>query len=267
MDAYITGSDQLWNPDLLEQKLDPVYFLDFGKPEALRFSYAVSLGRDLVGDELADLRRYCSRLGAISIREESDTAVDAVQRDVHVCIDPTFLLGPTDYAAVEAPPMESEPYIFVYGFAVNEQELHDAVEAARKKYGCKVVNGSPLKIKLDDAEKVYDYGPAEFLSYIKNAACVVTNSFHGTAFAVNYQKDLISIPHAKRPQRMVELLRKLDLSYRLWGHESFDFDRPIDWDAVRKNLRAQCAVAEEYLTMALQGVRGEDIPHHPEETI
>ena len=268
MDALITGSDQLWNPDLLNQELDPVYFVDFGKADAVRIAYAVSLGRELVGGELDDLRRYCARMNAVSIREQSETAANAMQRDVHVCVDPTMLLDAADYAAVEAPALETEPYIFVYGFKSNVDDVRAAVEVAKKRYGCRVLNGSPTKIDLgDDVDKVYDYGPAEFLTYFKNAACVVTNSFHGTSFSVIYQKDFITIPHAARPARMVELLAKLGLSYRLWSDKSFSFDRAIDYDAVRKNVLVQRGMAEEYLTLALQGVKGEDIPHHPEETI
>ncbi len=267
-DALITGSDQLWNPDLLNQKLDPVYFVDFGKPDAVRIAYAVSLGRDLVGQELADLRRYCKNMDAISIREQSETAAKAVQRDVHVCIDPTMLLDAADYAAVEAPAKETEPYIFVYGLKWNVEQVRATVEVAKKRYGYRVLNGSPTKIDLgDDVDKVYDYGPAEFLTYFKNAVCVVTNSFHGTSFSVIYQKDFITIPHAARPARMVELLAKLGLSYRLWGDAGFSFDRAIDYAAVRENVLAQRAVAEEFLTMALKGAKGEDIPHHPEETV
>ncbi len=269
MDAYITGSDQLWNPDLLDQKLDPAYFLDFGKEDAVRIAYAVSLGRDLVGKELEDFRRYCRRLDAISIREESETAVEAAQRDVHVCIDPSLLLDAEDYAAAEAPPKETEPYIFVYGFKANLDAVREAVEDAKKKYGpCKVINASPLRIELKDSASVYDYGPDDFLTYIKNAACVVTNSFHGTSFSIIYRKDFVTIPHDKRPKRMVELLKKLGLSYRLWGDESYaSFDRPIDYAAARKNLLAQRAVAEEFLALSLSGVKGEAIPHHPEETV
>ena len=269
MDAFITGSDQLWNPDLLDQKLDPAYFLDFGEEKALRIACAVSLGRDLVGTELEDLRRYCRRMDAISIREQSETAVEAMQRDVHVCIDPSLLLDASDYAAAEAPIPETKPYIFVDGFRANLDAVRAALEQAKKRYGgCKVINGSPLRIDLGaDAETVYDYGPGEFLTYIKNAACVVTNSFHGTSFSVIYQKDFITIPHDTRPKRMVELLRKLDLSYRLWGDESYSFDRAIDHEEVRKNLLAQRAAAEEFLKMALQGVKGEEIPHHREETV
>ena len=259
-DAYIVGSDQVWNPDILDQKLDPAYFAAFGKTETKRIAYAVSLGRDLVGRELIDLRRYCADMDAISIRERSETAVEAMQRDVHVCLDPTLLLDAADYAEAEAAPTETEPYIFVYGFQTNEATKH-AVELAKARYGCKVLNGSPLKIHLDGAETVYDYGPSEFLTYLKNAACVVTNSFHGTALSLIYEKDFITIAHTLRPTRMVELLKKLELSYRLCGDESFSFDRPIDYDAVQSRIAAYRAASETYLSMALDGVRGEDIPH------
>ena len=220
-DAYITGSDQLWNPDLLDFCFDPAYFLDFGDDTISRTAYAVSTGRVLNQKENRQLQSLCSRLTAISLREYRKETVDAIGRDVHITIDPTLLLTQEAYAAYEAPKFIEEPYIFIYGFE-NTEDVHKAVDLAEKKYKCRIVNGSPNRIHLNgNVENLPNYGPDQFLTLIKNAECVVTNSFHGTAFSIIYKRDFISVVHSTRGNRMTELLKKLGLDDRLFGDPTF----------------------------------------------
>ncbi len=264
-DAYISGSDQVWNPDLLDQEFDRAYFLDFGDEKTLRISYAVSMGKDMSGEEVSELKQLCSNMTAVSLREYNKEAVEATGRDVHICIDPTLLMDAEDYAEVESAETEKESYIFVYGFETNE-DIKRAVETAQKKYGCRVINGSPARIRLGDSEIIAkDYGPDKFLAYIKNAQCVVTNSFHGTAFSIIYKKDFIVVPHSTRGRRMTELLTKLGLNFRLWNDESFSFDKAIDYNEAYEKLDVLRIASTSYLSEALSGKSGEEIPHHPSE--
>ena len=129
MDAYITGSDQLWNPDVLDQKLDPAYFLAFGN-EIPKVAYAVSLGKNLENQELQDLKKLSKNLTAVSLREYNKNAIEVLGRNIHICLDPTLLLDAQDYDSYESSMEEQEPYIFVYGFE-NTDALHDAVNHAK----------------------------------------------------------------------------------------------------------------------------------------
>ncbi len=265
LDAYISGSDQVWNPDLLDQEFDRAYFLDFGEEKTLRISYAVSMGKDMSGEEVSELKQLCSNMTAVSLREYNKEAVDATGRDVHICIDPTLLMDAEDYTEAESVENEDEPYIFVYGFETNE-DIKQAVNMVQKKYGCRVINGSTARIKLDDGAVIARYyGPDKFLTYIKNAQCVVTNSFHGTAFSIIYKKDFIVVPHTTRGRRMTELLTKLGLNYRLWSDDLFAFDRAIDYSEAYEKLDVLRTVSTSYLSEALTGKRGEEIAHHPAE--
>lgn len=264
-DAYVVGSDQLWNPDLLDFEFDPAYFLDFGDSAIPHVSYAVSTGKQLNAKELFQLGRLCGRLSAVSIREYNEELIQAVGRDIHVCIDPTLLLSAEDYASVEGAQTETEPYIFVYGFE-DTDEIHQAVEKAVEKYHCRVVNGCPHRIRLQgDTVDVRALAPDSFLTLVKNACCVVTNSFHGTAFSIIYQKDFITVPHKTRGGRMTELLTKLGLRSRLWGDRTFSLDGTPDYDAVGRQLERQRQHSAEYLMAAISGKRGEEIPHAVDE--
>ena len=266
-DAYLVGSDQLWNPDLLDYEFDPAYFLDFGDDAIPHVAYAVSTGKQLNEKELAQLSSFCKRLSAVSIREYNGQLIDAVGRDVHVCIDPTLLLSAEDYATVENKQTESEPYVFVYGFE-DTDEIHRAVEKAVEKYHCRVLNGCPHRIKLfGDTVNLRALAPDKFLTLVKNAKCVVTNSLHGTAFSIIYQKDFITVAHRTRGGRMTELLTKLGLCNRLWGDNTFSFDGTPDYDAANGRLELLRQHSVEYLISALAGKRGEEIPHAADEKI
>ena len=250
-DAYISGSDQLWNPELLDHRFDEAYFLKFAPANAIKIAYAVSMGRLPDNIRLEELQALCNDLSAISLREYDETVINAIGRDVHICIDPTLLLTASDYAEVESKSVESEPYIFVYGFETN-QEIQSAVDLAVSVCGCKVINGSPHRIRLEcNATKVDNYGPGQFLSYVKNAQCVVTNSFHGTAFSIVYNKRFITVPHSTRGSRMTELLEKLGLNTCLWGHSSFSFNDVPNYAEVERKLILLKDDSLKYLISAL----------------
>lgn len=264
-DAYITGSDQLWNPDLLDVDFDPAYFLQFGSTGMPKISYAVSTGKELNDAETVKLGKLADELTAVSVREYNAKVVDALGKDVHICIDPTLLLDAEDYSSVESDIVETEPYIFVYGFE-NTASIHDALEAAKEKYRCKVINGCPHRIKLGDSvQQLRDYGPDRFLTLIKNAQCVVTNSFHGTAFSIIYHKDFITVTHSTRGGRMTSLLYHLGLTSRLWGSEDFDFSGTPDFEEVERRRTVLRKYSSEFLLEALNGKHGEEIPHMPGE--
>lgn len=264
LDAYITGSDQVWNPDLLNHDFDEAYFLHFGDEATHRIAYAVSMGKEPDEDESRKLNALCAGLDAVSLRERTPSACAAIDRQVHICIDPTLLLNGEDYLEVESKAVEQEPYIFVYGLETSEGILA-AVKQARELYGCRVINGSPDTVKLsgDGVEIVKDYAPDHFLSLVKHAQCVVTNSFHGTVFSVLYQKQFVTVPHSTRGRRMVELLQKLGLEHALWGAEARTPAQTIDYAPVYEKLAQLRADSMQYLEKALEGCKGEEIspPH------
>lgn len=264
MDAYVTGSDQLWNPDILDQRLDPAYFLEFGQGIP-KVAYAVSLGKNPNSKEIQDLKKLSENLTAISLREYNENVMEVIGRDVHICLDPTLLLDAKDYAPYESPIEEHDPYIFVYGFE-DTHELHEAVECARKTFNCKVINGSPHRIKLTgNIKNVRTYAPDQFLTFIKSAECVVTNSFHGTAFSIIYKKCFITVPHSSRGQRMIDLLEKLGLNQCLWTHPLFDFEKKIEWDTIYPKLLYFRQFSANYLLSALKGKRNHEIIHAEDE--
>lgn len=259
LDCYISGSDQLWNPELLNQEYDPAYFLKFGGANTTKISYAVSFGKEPTVKEQKQLRDLCSDFNAISVREYNAQAIGAIEREVHTCIDPTLLLIADDYAELESNLKINEPYIFVYGFETNEA-VRAAVDAAKEKYNCKVINGSPHRVFLDcESDKIIDYAPDIFLSYIKNAQCVVTNSFHATAFSIIYKKDFITVPHSTRSMRMVQLLKNLGIEGCLWKDKKQFFENNINYNAAYEKL---AVLRQDSISFLNNAIRKKTIPEY-----
>ena len=167
-------------------------------------------------------------------------------------MDPTLLLDKDDYTSLMNKSPEVEPYLFVYGFQ-KIKEIDNAVNTIAGALHLNVINGSPDKIRLTGAHKqVYSYGPREFLSYIANAAFVVSNSFHGTAFSIIFHKQFVVVPHTTRGRRMIELLDKLGISSRLWFDDSCEWQKQIDYDIVEKRRSELRKDSEAYLLEQLK---------------
>lgn len=220
-DVYIAGSDQLWNSKLTSGDFDSAYFLNFGAPDAGRMTYSVGTNFSGLKEPEKVLHSLVKNLDVISLREVkwlSTVKQAAGEIPVHVDVDPTLLLTAQQYERFlpEQMPEEPEPYILTYTMTGEAQgKTYQAAHLLSKKLGLKILDvcGDPnvLNRKIPDNRLC---GPDEFLKYVKGAAYVVTNSFHGTVFSVIFQKKFVTIPHAQTGNRVTELLDKLGLSAR-----------------------------------------------------
>ncbi len=258
---YISGSDQLWNAKLTEGVLDPAYLLDFGKPETGRVTFSV--GVDLKGlIRPADTyKSQLAKLNAISTREKN--GYDQVEKlagkntYLHVDVDPTFLLDKEEYEPfICKTELEKEPFILTYTMPNDTQpKVNNAAKLLGEKLGIKVidVSGDPTA----GNKKVADNricGPDEFLWYVKHASYVFTNSFHGTAFSVIFEKQFMSIPHTITGYRVMELLEKMGLKNRYVDNgvaASKRIEQVIDYAPVRENRRKLKKISIDYLKMCV----------------
>lgn len=256
-DLYITGSDQLWNAKITEGMIDPAYLLEFGSDDIKKISYAMGVNLKTMTQPLETIKPALKKLDAISLREKED--YDLINQltdnevDMHVDVDPTFLLKKDNYDKyIPTECLEKEPYILTYTMPDESQpKVYNAAKMLSEKTGIKVIDvcGNPQKAN----QKVEDNricGPAEFLWYVKNATYVVTNSFHGTAFSVNFGKDFVTIPHSTTGYRVTEILDKVGLGmrYATNGPAAVKcFDNPIDFEKTQKLLDELRQGSIEYL--------------------
>lgn len=251
-DLYISGSDQLWNAKLTEGKIDPAYLLEFGSSDIRKITYSMGVSLKNMEEPVESIKPSLMKFDAISLREEECYKqiheLTEGKVDMHVDVDPTFLLKKEEYDKyIPEESLCDEPFIFTYTMPDSSQmKVYNAAKELSNKLGIKVIDasGNPKNAnkKIEDNRIC---GPAEFLWYIKNADYVVTNSFHGTAFSVNMEKNFVTIPHSQTGYRVTEILDKLGLSnrYANTGIEAVKcFDTKADFEkssAILDSLREE----------------------------
>lgn len=185
-DLFIVGSDQVWNLSI--PGVDGRYFLPFVDP-GKRFSYAASFGSDHISE---DTRNWCAqqleKFQAISVREEKGREIvkECTGRDSVVCLDPVFLLERMEWEELTCD-REGEPYVMLYLMQYNKELMMRAQKTAEEK---------GLKLRVVTASFMHPCGfgawsgtgVIDWLSLIKNAEYVYTNSFHGIAFSMIFER-------------------------------------------------------------------------------
>ena len=238
-DVFMTGSDQVWGPTLNGQ-YDEAYFLSFvtGKP---RTAYAASFGRtDFTPQILAEYKKLLSTYSGIAVRENS--AVDLLTQMGIPCagqvLDPTLLLTGEEWSKRIKRNIEGK-YVLVYQLHNNPVLTDYALRFARHT-GLPLYRISPTFHQIRRGGKfIYLPDLDEFLSYIKNCTYFLTDSFHGTAFALNFNKQFIEIlPNNKTGSRNQSILQLTGLTDRiLTDFNDFSMaDKVIEYTSVNNIL-------------------------------
>ena len=223
-DIYMVGSDQVWNPGIYSS-LDP-YFLKFAPVDKKCLAYASSFG---VSEIPVYARSYygeaLKRFDAIGVREEIGVMLvkDLSGKTAHWVLDPTLLLTKDDWLKVASVPQEISrfekgyillyeltpcPYILQLARHVNDI-LHVPI--------VRICKNASVEDKDKSILNVVDAGPSEFVGLFAHARFVITNSFHGTAFAINLERDFYTVTPLRKQNnsRQQSLLKLFSLENRL----------------------------------------------------
>ncbi len=256
LDAYITGSDQVWNPAHIGG-FDPAYYLDFAEPGSRRISYGASVGSDFIHPKYKeDMRKSLSAYTGISIRESSikEAVQELTEVPVQVVLDPTMLLVKEDYEEIKVKSPIKEPYILVYMIEKNDQVISLA-NTISISLGLPVIQRRPTKGLTNQLPPFYTADAGEFLGLVEGASYVITNSFHGTVFSVLYEKPFVSMLHSDTGSRTVDLLTELGLqSHLLYDLEDFrDFSmfKLINREQVKEQIDQMKITSREFLVRSL----------------
>lgn len=261
-DAFVTGSDQVWNPDTINHDAYYFTFLDETKNTV---AYAPSIGVSEIKDqEIRDkMGEYLKHIKHLSCREESGAKVieSITGRHVEHVLDPTLLLTKEEWSSFVSEDTEHhKPYVLCY-FLGSLKYGRDFAKKISKSlnYDLVFIPQSPVDFfRLN--KKEFCVGPIEFLKLFKNASVICTDSFHGTAFSINMQKPFYSFcrrnPYgsASRLSRLKSLLSKLNLSERLiMPDDRFDPQKlEIDYETTNTLLNAEREKSLNYLKNALE---------------
>lgn len=204
-DILFAGSDQIWNPNK-GHCLD-FFFLHFGGPSLKRVAYAASYGVSVLPDALkAQYQTWLSCFDYISVREEDAVSMTAelVDIDVSHVLDPTLLLDSNAWSVVgqsSSLRLPDERYLLLYVLKRSQYSI-DLADYIAKLMGLKVYQINNTLYNRSSNATIFDcVGPAEFIKMFMNASFVVTNSFHGLAFSINFGKPFYSVVKADDPNK------------------------------------------------------------------
>lgn len=260
-DVYMTGSDQVWN-SVYNGGVDRALYLDFGADTVLRVAYAASFGLDSIPSSQHDeMKHLLRRFDAISTRERQGVEIlSELGFSADSVLDPTLLIDQAGWRFVAGDPEAQEEYVLCY--CVEEKYMQDtariAKEVALRMGGCRVYNvtfGGPRRRMRGVDRNLYFSSPKEFLKLFAGAAFVVTGSFHGTAFSLNFNKPFLSLCPPLYGSRVRELLELVGLSDRLIAADGVADMAQIDYSAVNVRLQELRASSLEFLDAALGGGR------------
>ena len=217
-DAFICGSDQIWNLDCTKGII-PDFFLAFAANDRLKIAYAPSMPEEPGEECLPELNALLNRLDAISVREVRTKAfLEArlqLNQPVFHAVDPTLLLRADDYIqALSLKSVEEERYIFLYALGSGEIVRRMAEEALRLKRetGLNVRYVYHRYIRaLAGEDYRYGAGPDDFLNLIRGAAYVITDSFHATVFSLLFKVPFHVFARPGSSSRMIELLEAVGM--------------------------------------------------------
>lgn len=243
-DIFMTGSDQVWGPTL-NGKYDEAYFLSFVKG-AKKTAYAASFGRTEFTDKAKnEYKKLLSKYDAIAVREDSavQLLMDMDVNCIGQVLDPTLLLTGEEWEKfVDDNNKINGEYILVYQLH-NNPVLSDYAIKFAKSYNLPLYRVSPTFHQFRRGGRfLYLPDLGHFLSYIKNCKYFITDSFHGTAFALNFNKQFIEIlPNNKTGSRNQSILRLTGLENRIVKNfDDFSIGKDfIDYNKVNMVIDAE----------------------------
>jgi hypothetical protein len=256
-DAYVVGSDQVWNPAITEV-LQQEYFLGFVPDSIRKISYAASFGFDSVDwsdDTKQRVGNLLRRFDAVSVREMSGVSIcqDIASVSAVPVLDPTFLVENYDHLYVKSP--VREPALVAFKFKQDESFPSHLSYLAKKLMLPDYTISSRLRSQSRRCLRLPR--PEQWLASIRDASYVFTDSFHGVAFAIIFRKNFIVCPANKaRFFRIAELLSELKLQERIFeSYDEFRSDdrwlKPVDYTAAAKILSRRIGESKTFLSSAL----------------
>lgn len=255
---FVCGSDQIWCTTTLYP--DPMMYLRFA-PEEKRVAYAPSLGRNYIPDyNKKTLRKFINGVPCLSVREDEGARLvkELTGRDATVVADPTLLLNMADWDRLKADIETPEKYVLCYFLDEPSDEVKEAICRHANESGNDIVTLGVLGNLDYPQEKVHSpiAGPGEFITLTSKADMVITDSYHGMLFAINYHKKFWSVKRAysqfDQSSRQLTVLSRLGLTERyVTAHPDFT-DIGVDYAATQVKINEFTASSINYLKKSLE---------------
>lgn len=254
-DACIFGSDQIWNPQITNG-IDGVYFGNFPFPKGRRvfISYAASLGMDAIGSVWEEsFRENLKKIDFISVRENSMIRLLAplTNKSISLVLDPTLLVSKDIWNKL-SDNVKQRNYVLVYQVREDSNTLDFAQHIASQLNADVVQLVAWVRRKKAIGENTCA-APEDFVSYIKHASCIVTTSFHGTAFSVIFNRPFYCLKLSDGcDARSSSLLNVLKLENRMVDKHMRPKFSAIDYSLSNKILENMRYESNSFLDSSLK---------------
>lgn len=262
-DAFITGSDQVWGP-MMNGVYDSAYFLQFVGKDSRKLAYAASFGKTKFDESTVEAyKKMLSEYDKIAVREKSAVSLLeewGLDNCLGQVLDPTLLLDSKTWKDLLVSKHDSQKYanknyILVYQIH-NDPKLSDYAKRIARQTGMELLRVNPyLHQKFRGGKFICCPDLGEFLALIDNASCIITDSFHGTCFAINFGKQFIEIlPNNATGTRNQSILELTGLSDRIL-HDTDDYSllgKVIDYGKVYEVLVAERRKSLEVIRSMIQ---------------
>lgn len=259
-DVLISGGDQVWN--IRCGDADLAYFLCFAK-NTKKVSYSPSFGATNISKYAKDVNVYKNLLNeydAISVREGNGQKwlKELLNKEVPVIVDPTMLLTAKEWCkALETTEVKGK-YIFYYAFSYANKENVEQIRKISERTGMPVYMIDALQYRVYHLDKqgfkLYKTGPLGFISLMKNAEMIFSQSFHGTIFSALFEKKFWAFHNSTianpDDDRATYILQQLGLSDRYINIEKIDeidINKEIDYEKVNKKIDSLKEEAFKYI--------------------
>ena len=252
-DVLLYGSDQIWNTQITEGFNDFYFARNITNPQILKASVAASCGDVNVINSNDMFIRYIREFDYLSVRESSlDKYIRSKGLDCVTILDPTFLFSEAEYRAKYNIKHSENKYILIYELQPDKVLIKAAKKIADEKgwkikHICGYINQTSINVR-----GCFDAGPKDFLEMIANATCVLTNSFHGVAFAIIFRRNFyVNLPN-NRKSRITDLLESMELSARVVSEFKYIKYSEIDYEHIEKKLKDNIANTKRFIHMVLE---------------
>ena len=259
-DSFICGSDQIWSPLTFDEK----YFLDFADNNKL-ISYAPSFGFNKIESQIISrkMKELLLRFKYLSVRESTGKKIinNLTGLNAKIVLDPTLLLDKNEWEYFENKDILNEiknKYILCY-FLGKSNKYCKAIKKFANQNNLKIINIPVYRMKKLNKYNINNIGPSEFISLLKNAEYVFTDSFHGTIFSINFNKKFYTFKRFKdndrksENSRIINILEEFNLSNRLVLNNRI-IDNEIDYNSVNKILIDKRKDSINFLSNAIDNV-------------
>ncbi len=255
---FIAGSDQIWNPKIVrshhENVSDGIYLLDFVDSAKKKISYSASFGTETFNGEDDEKEKFAQRIknfDAVSVRE--DTGVEILNQEFNTSatqlIDGAFLIPKRKLNEITGEENLNEKYIgcFPLPYYANKIWYQKYLEEISKK------NNLPIKyLPFNSTTPV-----KEWLSFIKNAELIISDSYHAIVFSIIFNKPFIQLQNALTQSRFDSLYKLLKLDANVLKEESDDFNCDVlnfntSWNQTNEIIKKEVQRAKKWLTAAIQ---------------